>query len=270
MVSPATRNSRLYRALCDLDVAAADADAAAAAPALPRLAFTGGIASGKDTIAAAVAAGLSPEPAVLSFAAPLRAEASVLIAAAEAGEVSAGCRRLGLSGTDARRAAETAVRCAASRGHRRDGPLLQLLGTDIRRRDDDRYWLRPFAAAAAAAITDGRPLLSVDGRFPNELDLLSQLGFTLIRLVVPEPVRRCRLRRRDGAAGDLRDLNHTSERALDRYAEFDATIDNSGTVADTVAQVWRALERRSTVGRSRDHRRCVPLGSAPAGHPDRG
>lgn len=60
--------------------------------------------------------------------------------------------------------------------------LLQEYGTDVRRKDDEGYWvykwLRKFSASNLNVVVD-------DCRFLNEADMISRLGGEIIRVVRP-------------------------------------------------------------------------------------
>lgn len=96
----------------------------------------------------------------------------------------------------------------------KDGPLLQALGTDVFRRLDPDVWVR----CLYWKIAEDRPRVAVlpDMRFPNEMQMVKDLGGTTVRVV--------RLNEDMSVyqAPD-RDPNHASETALDD-APFDWCI----------------------------------------------
>lgn len=232
----------MAEALTGLGVPYEAAHAAANGPAATRICLSGQIASGKDTVADRIRSELPPPVEVGKFAAALRAEADILLRAAEAGDPAAGCKQIGLSGRDAERASAAAIRCVAGDGERRSGPLLQLLGGDIRRGQDALYWVRRFAEWVAPRLAAGTTVLVTDARFENEMALLRRLGFTLVRLDCPIDIRRARLVERDGAAAGARDLNHPTETGLDGFRGFDAVVDSSTSLEETMAAVRAAIQ----------------------------
>lgn len=98
----------------------------------------------------------------------------------------------------------------------KDAVLLQNLGTEVGRRNDDERWVR----TTYWQIRDERPPIAIlsDCRFPNEAGFVKQLGGTLIN------VNRLN---KDGSlyvASD-RDPNHPSEVALANYDGWNYRID---------------------------------------------
>lgn len=99
----------------------------------------------------------------------------------------------------------------------KDAPLLQYLGTEVYREKDPEVWLR----VVYYTLLDKRPAVALltDVRFPNEAQLVKDLGGTLIKV------------ERYAADGtphrDLyRSQTHPSEVALDDYTEWDFKILN--------------------------------------------
>lgn len=89
--------------------------------------------------------------------------------------------------------------------------ILQWWGTDYRRAQDDRYWLDKLHARVCSLSPDV-PIAIDDCRFPNEYDLLRELGFRFVRLEVGDHVREM------GAHAD-----HESERHWPSF-ETDITL----------------------------------------------
>lgn len=101
--------------------------------------------------------------------------------------------------------------------------LLQVMGTEVGREFiGPDTWLRPLMAQIDAA--PGKYSIT-DVRFPNEADAIKERGGRVYWISRPGI----------GPAND-----HPSEHALDDY-DFDAVIDNSGTLDDLAA------EARSTI-----------------------
>lgn len=121
--------------------------------------------------------------------------------------------------------------------------VLQQYGTDIRRRQDDDYWVKRALATAVAELADGASVYFTDARFPNEVAFASRLCGVAVRLDVSRDVQLARLAARDGIADpDPSVFLHASEVSLDDYDSFDARVDSSGPVGDTVAQIEKVLE----------------------------
>lgn len=119
--------------------------------------------------------------------------------------------------------------------------FLQKLGTDVRRAQDDLYWVKRTVGPAAAAMATGTSVFFTDVRFPNEADAVRALGGTLIRLDVTEQTQRERLRARDGLELDVAAGAHPSETALDDYAGFDVRVSNDGPLEETLASIAAIL-----------------------------
>lgn len=107
---------------------------------------------------------------------------------------------------------------------------LQLLGTDIRRRQDDDYWVKKTVSFVLKRLAEGTSVFVSDVRFENEIKALEALGAPTVRMSVTKEVQLERLRARDGSSPSEEALNHPSEVSLDDY-EFDYVIDNNGSIS---------------------------------------
>ena len=97
--------------------------------------------------------------------------------------------------------------------------LLQEFGTEVRRADDPNYWVDRWEEKVTRLMTGG--VVAPDCRFRNEAQRVRDLGGYLLRIERP------------GHAGD----SHASEHGLDGWTDWDAVIQNSGTVADLESMV---------------------------------
>lgn len=100
--------------------------------------------------------------------------------------------------------------------------LLQVLGTEVgRQMIDQDVWV----TMATKDLLPSDDVVFADVRFPNEARAIKALGGTVWRINRPgnEPINA-----------------HSSETAMDDW-EFDATLDNSGSLEDLQAQVETAL-----------------------------
>lgn len=97
----------------------------------------------------------------------------------------------------------------------KDGPLLQVLGTDVFRKKDPEIWL----STLYFKIQDQKPALVVipDVRFPNEVEMIKSMGGDTIKIERTH---------KDGSPFRATDrpLNHPSEIALDDYKDWDYVI----------------------------------------------
>lgn len=213
-----------------------------------KLAFSGWMASGKDTLAAAVMSEICEAPAVrLSYADPIREEVDRVCAAI-------------LEGADADSLA-SAMRCSRQQAKHildlltlgvRSGRIqgartrtesmraaLQYWGTDVRRSQDQGYWIKESLRSARALTERGIDVYYTDLRFPNEVQALQEEGFYTVRIQVSREVQAQRLEARDSIS--ISDLNvtltHPSETALDDHEGFDLFVDNDGPLTLSVSRV---------------------------------
>lgn len=105
--------------------------------------------------------------------------------------------------------------CRVAFGMReKDAPLLQMVGTDLYRRQDSNIWVRVLMDT----IAEQQPEVAIitDVRFPNEADEIVARGGRLVKV---------ERRNTDGSlwVATDRDPNHPSEIALTNY-RFDATV----------------------------------------------
>lgn len=107
---------------------------------------------------------------------------------------------------------------------------LQLLGTDIRRREDNDYWVKKTVSFIVKKLAEGTSVFVSDVRFLNEIKALEDLGAPTIRMEVTPEVQRERLIGRDGTAPSQEALTHPSEVSLDDYV-FDIVVDNNGSLS---------------------------------------
>jgi cytidylate kinase len=127
---------------------------------------------------------------------------------------------------------------------------LQFWGTDVRRTQDDNYWVKLAIASTIERLADGESVFVTDARFTNEIDSLTALGAYTVRLKVSPEVQAARILARDGIVPTDEALHHVSETALDRYEElglFTAVVDTDHlTREEVVAEALAAI--RATKG----------------------
>jgi len=124
----------------------------------------------------------------------------------------------------------------------KDGPLLQLLGTEIYRRKNPDIWVNTIYWK----LMDRKPKIVVipDVRFPNEADFVRSMGGVLIK------VNRLN---EDGSVYVTtdRDPNHPSETSLDGFSQWNFVIyskDVSGIHTQT-DEIMRELESLNVIDR---------------------
>lgn len=216
--------------------------------------ISGKIGAGKSTLAEAIVETVAESPWAgpaqrLSFAGALRAETTKLIDAHHkhgelTNQILAG---LGVPAADEEALAAFAAICNDAEGkinvyekteHSRQ--LLQHWG-GARRAQNPDYWVTQLRDAirninqepavgatggdaegdAAVAGGDVTRLVIVDDmRYPNEADMLRELGGVLIRLEVSPENRLDRIQRRDNSGAAALYDDHPSENSLDDYEGF--------------------------------------------------
>jgi len=112
---------------------------------------------------------------------------------------------------------------------------LQILGTEIRRRQNPAYWTDKFLRAAELSRKD--VFFASDGRFPNEMDTIVDNYGAAIRLDIPEEILKQRREGRDDVIYTPEQLNHLSETALDDYPRFDIRVGVQFNASELVDQM---------------------------------
>jgi hypothetical protein len=106
--------------------------------------------------------------------------------------------------------------------------LLQQLGTEVMRQSfRDDIWCKALERKVLA--TTGVHFVISDMRFPNEAETIRRLGGKLIRVDRDIP-------------SDEADF-HLSETALDDWTDWDAVLDNSGSIGEMALLVQEACDR---------------------------
>lgn len=105
-------------------------------------------------------------------------------------------------------------------GHSR-GPefreAIQLWGSNIRRAEDDNYWVKKTISNVIDTLTKGQSIYISDARFVNEAESITDIGGALIRLDVSPEEQLRRIVARDGKEPNMDTLVHMSETSLDDY-----------------------------------------------------
>ena len=218
------------------------------------LGISGKLASGKDAVAAEVMRHLGAGDALhWSYARPMRAEVDQIIAVlADTHDHDAAARGIATEqGVELAHAEHVAamllpaleVSPELSSWHRTPvmRAVLQYWGTQVRRAQDDNYWVKRALGQVLPAIAEGRSVYFTDLRFPNEVEYPRRLGFLTVRITVTAEVQAQRLYARDGLAPNPETMNHQSETALDSYDGFDLVVSNDGPIEHAVGEIVSAL-----------------------------
>jgi len=153
------------------------------------LALSGKKQSGKDTVCSLLRY-LTQRPVIrLAFASALKEEAAAV---------------LGISVTE------------IDENKERFRPFLQWWGTEWRRTQDVRYWVRKVEVKIEALKGDDVLVVVTDARFPDEADCIRHLGGRVVNVVRPNACSRD---------------SHASEISMNYY-QFDGVILNNGTLED--------------------------------------
>lgn len=136
---------------------------------------------------------------------------------------------------------------------------IQLWATEVRRNQSELYWVEKAGEKILKALREGRSVVIVDTRFPNEAKFLKDAGVPIIRLDVSPELQRERVISRDGYFDHER-LNHSSETSLDEWI-FDYRFDTGEisvdeileTVAPQAFESFRKIPERKTRGSHRDY-----------------
>lgn len=111
---------------------------------------------------------------------------------------------------------------------------LQYLGTDIRRKQDDKYWVNKVEEYFDSNVD---AMFIVDVRFPNEADKIHELGGYLIRIDVPDEVILQRTSKRDGLKYSAEALSHESEKALDNYRNYHLVVGENYNADEIITKI---------------------------------
>lgn len=119
---------------------------------------------------------------------------------------------------------------------------LQYWATEIRRTQDENYWVKKAIKLSYENLADGKSVYMTDVRFPNEADAVQDIYGKVIRLNVSPEVQESRIKQRDGLIVSDDARSHPSETALDDYTNFTMSIDTDlFTPAEIVDQIVNSL-----------------------------
>lgn len=102
--------------------------------------------------------------------------------------------------------------------------MLQYWGTDVRRKNNENYWVQKTVDKILEINKLGNVALITDGRFPNELKGVSELNGITIQLDISKEKQIENLLNRDGILPNKEAFNHPSETSYLEYKDFDLTL----------------------------------------------
>lgn len=224
--------------------------------------FAGGMASGKDTYANALAAHFK-NPTTVAFADSLKEEintiikhtdhplstdevyamakdldvdiSDLIIVLANINRLKVKCKRQGLSDD-----------ISANMRHEDMRHILQFWGTDVRRKQDDNYWIRKTIVKIGQLSHDHDLIVVSDARFLNEIEAIAAIDGSVIRLDVPLETRIERIIARDGFEPSKASLEHPSETDYLKYDKPTLVIDQTKTpnVEDGIKLILDVIKPR--------------------------
>lgn len=242
----------------DPEIARKAVEALRANPTLRGIVVSGKIAAGKDTIAPLILRILDPENDTVNvnFGAFLKDEATEVI----------NIVRDMLEATDeaiAERVAEQmnvpmknalfAIGCVRDEIRQGVGPvdgwdktagnrlLLQFWGTETRRAQVNDYFVNRGVQRVAECFAMNKSVFVTDARFTNELEGMTELGFTSFRIDVSPEEQKKRFFKREGKELQYEATLHPSETALDDYPNFDSRLLTDNMTPEEAAQALVAL-----------------------------
>ncbi len=102
--------------------------------------------------------------------------------------------------------------------------MLQYWGTDVRRKNNENYWVQKTVDKILEINKLGNVALITDGRFPNELKGVSELNGITIQLDISKEKQIENLLNRDGILPNKEAFNHPSETSYLEYKDFDLIL----------------------------------------------
>lgn len=102
--------------------------------------------------------------------------------------------------------------------------MLQYWGTDVRRKNNENYWVQKTVDKILEINKLGNVALITDGRFPNELKGVSELNGITIQLDISREKQIENLLNRDGILSNKEAFNHPSETSYLEYKDFDLIL----------------------------------------------
>lgn len=118
----------------------------------------------------------------------------------------------------------------------KDRGFLQYIGTEWARHQDPEVWVN-IVRRKILAESPTTPIFISDVRFPNEINMLKSLGFTLVNVTRDENVRLDAFAAAP-TSSSVGSTAHASETALASFADvWDRKIENNGTFREFFAKI---------------------------------
>jgi hypothetical protein len=114
---------------------------------------------------------------------------------------------------------------------------LQLWGTEVRRSEDDQYWVKKAIQSTMGKLANATSVFVTDSRFPNEANAVMECGGILARIHVSPQLQKQRMLERDGREPSLAAINHISETAMDGYPFQIEVFSDNLSVDEVVSEI---------------------------------
>lgn len=203
------------------------------------LGFSGKMASGKSTTAKNILTSIENSAnnesngtsfKVVSFADELRKEVSVLISHAREVDSPSKYSQHELFSNVDKRIAKKLYNFILSDQRNIRRTVMQVWGTDVRRANNEKYWVEKAIDKALLLNSQGVNVGVDDVRFENEAMAILENSGILVRLDISPEEQHRRLEKIRNKQIDKATLKHSSEIALDNFPLFSLRVDNNDSV----------------------------------------